>query len=559
MRIGHIYINGTTIKLTDLVIIVGPNGSGKTTFLKDLHSSFLVARPNGVAEIDSIKWSGVVRQDSLKTSIKEWDFWVNSLIEVPGASLASSSGPGFAIPNYLARQQKGNYIGRDIMSGVKEWLLREDVTDQQKVEGLGNGPASQPFRDQQSIYMSVDDRFYVSANSSGAVSYEQMSSMNVVSFLVKHPEVLRRIDSSVASMFKKSIRVETPSYPNYNIISVPRFAPSMPRLSQTTRGFLEQPKIYKEWLLRNSATLLRDEGHGVRAAIEILYGLELSSNKIVFLDEPELHLYPSTKYSLGQIIARYTKGQSRRQVILVTHDTDMLSGLLHIARDATIIRINKDRSITTSSSNGIRQTSQTEFLRGAFLDAAILVEGIDDAYVYGRVFQQKKILQEYSYNFVPCHGKDRMTDNLTVYQNLNIPFAIIVDFDALYSDKRNGLIESYLVALKINNALSNTIQTQLKSVRNIISGKTNKKRGIRMGGLTNLEKTQIQQLLVKLANVGIFVIPVGELEDWVNATKADKEPDEIVNMYTSASNTKYAMLTKFVRDVGGYIRNKIES
>ena len=291
-----------------------------------------------------------------------------------------------------------------------------------------------------------------------------------------------------------------------------------------------------------------------------MYGLELDSNKIVFLDEPELHLYPATKYTLGQLIAGYTNGNNKKQVILVTHDADMLAGLLHVAKNATIIRINKDRSITTTSSAKIRQTSQHDFLEGAFLDAAILVEGVDDAYVYNGVFRLKKVLPDYSYNFVPCHGKDRMADNLTVYQNLKIPFAMVVDFDVLYSDKRRGvLIESYLQALNIDKAIFDSIEDQLVSVRTAISSRSNKKKGLNMDGLTAAERNALTKLLGNLAKVGIFVVPIGELEDWVGASKAESSPNDIVGRFASASNTKYLGLTEFINRVGCYIRSEIEN
>lgn len=549
MKLKKIYINDEAVNLENLTIIVGSNGVGKTTFLRDLRYTFINTKPNGtIYSLNNIKWSNLCRGDSFSVSLSEWKIWLNSIKVTTGENADNQR--LYALPQSLGRQQKPQKMRENDRNDAIIYSNSSEAT----VDGLENS-WTHIFRDQYTAFLSVDDRFYVSNNSSGQLSPDAMNNLQPAPFLAINKDILKRINQAISKLFNKKLSVESSLFPTYNILVTKTESTAMRRLATTPQGHLGQRMVYDQWVVNNSAAILSDDGHGIRAAIEILYALETPTNNIIFIDEPELHLYPASKYQLGRIIGDYASS-SKKQIILSTHDSDFLRGLLHGTRKSTIIRLNKDRSINTVVGRSIKNTASNEILQSSFLDAVILTEGIGDQFVYRSVFQQKHLLKKFSYQFISSGGKESIADDFNFYKSLGIAFAVILDYDSLFSTKRNGLVKHCLTMLGVPSIDISDISILADDVNTFSKGMQYKKRGLNNVELSYDQKIIINKLLTKLKGYGLFIVPQGELEDWVGVSKPIS-PEDIYSRYRSSSNKKYKNLTDFSAEIEKYILKEL--
>jgi energy-coupling factor transporter ATP-binding protein EcfA2 len=70
--------------------------------------------------------------------------------------------------------------------------------------------------------------------------------------------------------------------------------------------------------------LVEANGAGIREALRLVLDLELKNPKILFIEEPEVHLHPG----LSRVVARYLRAESRDvQMFITTHSTDFVDSV----------------------------------------------------------------------------------------------------------------------------------------------------------------------------------------------------------------------------------------
>lgn len=287
---------------------------------------------------------------------------------------------------------------------------------------------------------------------------------------------------------------------------------------------------------------------GIRAAVRILCELEISLKKIIFIDEPELHFYPHSRYLLGKhIFNYYTK--NKKQILVTTHDTEILRGLIESQGDLQIIKIHPDRSLTQCRTNSIKSTVATDSLRASFADSAIIVEGIVDKFVYSEIIRRKRMLNTIDYAVIPEDGKSNIWKDHKYLSLLNMRIAYIIDFDALLDNgKSPAAIFRLLNELDCKeNCDMNEIRAQIDSLNHTTKGIRNRRKGLKSEAPDKIIAL-ISDTLYKLEKLGIFICSNGELEDWINKEKTtDLPPERIVSIYIRGSNSKYSELTMFLK------------
>jgi AAA domain, putative AbiEii toxin, Type IV TA system len=98
----------------------------------------------------------------------------------------------------------------------------------------------------------------------------------------------------------------------------------------------------------NMATLppLSQQGDGMRSFLGLLLPLITASHPIVVVDEPEAFLHPPQAAALGRALSALAR-DNKLQVILATHDRNLLTGLLDVAGvPISIVRLHRDRNQT---------------------------------------------------------------------------------------------------------------------------------------------------------------------------------------------------------------------
>lgn len=196
---------------------------------------------------------------------------------------------------------------------------------------------------------------------------------------------------------------------------------------------------------------LDEQGDGIRSFVGILTSLLTINRNLFLIDEPEAFLHPPQAFRIGEFIAQ--QANSKRQIILATHSADLLRGLLSKTTDVTILRI--DRRNETNYFHKLDTTrlqelvndpllSSARVLDGLFYPGVVVVEADSDARFYHIASNKRR--NNIDFHFVNADNKQTVPKILTMYRDLGVRCAGIVDFDVL-NDKTE--FETQLQSLKL--------------------------------------------------------------------------------------------------------------
>lgn len=182
------------------------------------------------------------------------------------------------------------------------------------------------------------------------------------------------------------------------------------------------------------------QGDGMRSFASIALQLLTARKSITVIDEPELFLHPPQIRHLARLICEETPRNA--QVFLATHSSDFIKGVIDGANDrVVVVRLKRGRGSNTIS---IMQAADIEILwqdplfrtsnalSALFHDVAVLVEGETDAR-----FFQSAITTLYQEEHLPdtefysCNGKSKIHSIASALRSVNVPVVAIADLDLL--------------------------------------------------------------------------------------------------------------------------------
>lgn len=195
--------------------------------------------------------------------------------------------------------------------------------------------------------------------------------------------------------------------------------------------------------------LLDDEGDGIKSFVSTFIALKSNDKNILLLDEPESFLHPPLAKQLGEIIAR--SASEDKQIFLSTHSVNLLKGILGIEKDVNIIRISREGDI-----NHINTLEETEVhkifsnsllcsantLNGLFCEKVYICESEADEEIY-QLIHDKVNLSD-SALFIHAKNKQTMKDIAEAYNTLKVPNYRIYDFDLLMDDDFNNALNGFI-------------------------------------------------------------------------------------------------------------------
>ncbi|MBU7585223.1 MAG: AAA family ATPase [Nostoc sp. TH1S01] len=204
--------------------------------------------------------------------------------------------------------------------------------------------------------------------------------------------------------------------------------------------------------LMNKYDKLDDQGDGIRSFIGILSALLAIKRNVFLIDEPEAFLHPPQAFRIGEFLAG--QANSSRQIILATHSTDLLRGILSKTTDVTILRIDrKDQtnSFHTLNPNDLHDLvnnpllSSARVIDGFFYTGVVVVEGDRDARFYQTACN--KFRNNTDFHFVNADNKQRVSEITRTYRDMRVRCVGIVDFDVL---NNHAEFEKQLESLELN-------------------------------------------------------------------------------------------------------------
>lgn len=222
-------------------------------------------------------------------------------------------------------------------------------------------------------------------------------------------------------------------------------------------------------------------GMGTLQDLLILTNLVASQDRILVVEEPELHLHPPAQHSLAEAFAT---ARDRNQVIVITHSPHILGA----TEDFQILRLSStDRPSNLNATNptllaSVQPVWVREYLKTAlFGRVTLLVEGPYDLLTMENLFG--KLVPSWKaqgINIVPVGGKKSIVHPTRFLEDAHVRVFVCVDDDALsdpddhwnHDGNRFPISAVLKQALEIGKLDQNAID-QLTSGNNDIGLQTN--------------------------------------------------------------------------------------
>lgn len=306
---------------------------------------------------------------------------------------------------------------------------------------------------------------------------------------------------------------------------------------------------------------LSEQGDGYQSFAGVALSMLTFSDRVLLLDEPEAFLHPAQARVLGRWLARTARGRAA-QVVVATHSADLLLGILSADTEASVIRLNRQAgeskysTIPAAVTSGLIQSpllSSQPVLDALFHKGVVVCEGDPDRAVYQTVAHQ--LLRSEGGDevlFIHTNGKDAAKGPAKLLSQAGVPVCSVVDIDAFNSsqplchivealtgDELNGDLEALRqeIATVVEEApAGNLLSVLMSSVsewlgRQHIDVRTARKglvtaanagkskwSRVKTKGVDYFEgeaKAKVELLVQRLALLGVFVVPCGELEGWL--------------------------------------------
>lgn len=353
---------------------------------------------------------------------------------------------------------------------------------------------------------------------------------------------------------------------------------------------------------------LDDQGDGIKSFVAIVLTMLVIERPIIMIDEPEAFLHPPQAIKLGEFIAE--NANDNRQIIIATHSSDLLRGILNKRQDINIIRVDRYKNSNIIHSLDPKDLvqiandpvlSSSRILEGLFYKGAVIVEADGDSTFYQRASRRQGSSEDIHYTH--AHGKQAIPKIIEPYVKFGLRYAAIVDFDELRGDEFRNLLRrigtpkkdfddlmrlrksivdeietinkkellkvliSEMETLKAEVSSSNCIsdpektleyaQRKLKKIGEM-SSPWCKFKDSGYQALTKESQDCFRELYEICKKYGIFIVPVGELESWLveyGIEKTTNKPAWIAKALVKLSEISIERskpLWKFMEEINNY-------
>ena len=270
------------------------------------------------------------------------------------------------------------------------------------------------------------------------------------------------------------------------------------------------------------ASLISELGDGVQTSVGLVSAVMSLPQRILLIDEPEAFLHPTLARRVGRTLAA-TARERDASLVTATHSAEFLYGCMQADPGLRIVRLTFDEHGATARSiepGEIKKLMQDPLLRSAnalralFHRGVVVTEADSDRAFYDeinhRLLRANRGIEDGL--FMNAQNWQTIPEIAQPLRQLGIPAAAIFDFDVL-KDK------SFKKIWPLLNAAERVLQpiraerTAVKLLMESMPANACKKSGI--NAFDGADKGCVNALLAKMAEFGIFFVPVGELECWL--------------------------------------------
>ena len=202
---------------------------------------------------------------------------------------------------------------------------------------------------------------------------------------------------------------------------------------------------------------LNSQGDGMRSLLGLMLPVVTATYAIVIIDEPEAFLHPPQAFQLGKFLAGIASSRGV-QVLLATHDRNLLAGLLDTNAAVAVVRLERHTSGTKAHELSASEVHElwtdpvlrySNVLEGVFHSVAVIAEGDRDCRFYQAALEavdDATILPVSPSDifFIPAGGKDGMARLVRALRAVRVRVVACPDLDILDdATKLRRLVEAF--------------------------------------------------------------------------------------------------------------------
>lgn len=514
------FSDGTQIDVPaeSVLAIVGPNNAGKSAALRDL--MFTMTVPPGQPDPRRVLPQVEIERDGTPEDLVEWIAETSFVLARPDGRYFRRSGVGPA-PESGLRAEWSN--ASPYMPSLSPFLAFFAAADQRLALLNPSGPYD-PVNDAPSHPMQV---LFARPELEQELSETAFEAFG-------HRLTLSRIWGSTLDLYLGEVGVPA------SVVPTPEYIGAI-----------------------QSLPTLQAQGDGMRSFMGLMLALITARFRVVLVDEPEAFLHPPQARLLGRKLATSAPGET--QVVVATHSLDVLQGLLDpVDASVAVVRVVRDGHMNRAAvldPDSLREIWDDPLLRysnvleGLFHLGVVLTESDADSRFYAAVLDALRDdadLPPHDLLFTQSGGKHRFPLVIRALRAVDVPIVGIADFDVLREERLLREIVEALgagwddvqphwrrVAAAIEPLgaapLLSTVRDDLERALSAETGPRLSREGAqrlrsaakaddgwawtKAGGLAVLpqgDPTHLaRELLSTLSDIGLFVVPVGELERWI--------------------------------------------
>jgi hypothetical protein len=268
----------------------------------------------------------------------------------------------------------------------------------------------------------------------------------------------------------------------------------------------------------------------------------------MLIDEPEAFLHPTLARRLGDSLARLAQERDTT-LFAATHSPAFLMGCINSGAPVNVIRLTFDPTSGAATARELSAASieslmvdpllrSTRALDGLFHRAVVVTESDADRAFYDEINLRLQSAGRGASDCMFANAQNWQTIERIIdpLRRLGIPAVGIMDFDVLLQTgpEWGRVLDSF----GLSESEIDQIQNELSRTRNQLTGIDRadlKREGI--GAVPDGSRGEVSSLLERLAEFGLFVVPIGELECWLSHLGVEgKKKHWVVRMFQRLGN-----------------------